>query len=109
MKKRNANNGKPNKPVEAANKVVAKGSPMPQSQAEFYAHAFTAVFNKLSKDDQEYLTRNLARPEVLIRGAVRPFENVNRFVKDVAEMGEALYDKAHRKVSQSKTPVVEAA
>lgn len=93
MTKVTANNEVPNKTVGEPNKPAA-----PQTQAEWYAEARSRILNKLPNDERDHLLRNLSRAETIVRGQPVQFENVRRFVRDVIELGEELFDRAQAKI-----------
>ena len=73
----------------------------PSTLPEFYAQAWQTLLKKIPKEEREHFERNLKREDVIIRGKPVVYENVRRFVKDVAELGEDLFDK-HVKSSVPK-------
>jgi hypothetical protein len=86
---------KPKSNTESSNK------PQPKTQAEFYEHAWKVVFNKLSKEEQAYLTANIAKPYPIVRGVPQPDAKISRFIKNVAELGEEMFDKSSKVVSKA--------
>lgn len=76
------------------NKAKTESNKKPTTLAEFYAHAYKVVFNKLSKEEKDELLINLSKVEPVIRGQSRQFPNVRQFIKTVAELGEELFVKS---------------
>ena len=100
MKKTDANTGDSNTapiPANTPNKVAA-----PKTQADFYDHAWKVLFNKLSKDEQAYLTANLNKPYKVVRGVPQPDQTISKFIKNVAAIGEEMFEKASKAPKQSK-------
>jgi hypothetical protein len=69
---------------------------IPKTQADFYARAWDTLFNKLPKDEQEYIAANLNKPLKVVRSAPQPDSTISKFVKNVATLGEEMFEKASK-------------
>lgn len=90
----------PKRNTESPNKgAKPNNAPSPKTQAEFYAHAWTTILNKLSKEERESLLINLQKPDLVVRGVTTMRDDVNRFVKNVAALGEEMFEKSSKVVN----------
>ena len=80
------------------NEVKPNNAPRPQTQAEFYAHAWTTILNKLAKEERETLLADLQKPNLHTRLGFRMRDNVRKFVKNVAALGEEMFEKSSKVV-----------
>jgi hypothetical protein len=64
----------------------SSNKPLPKTQAEFYEHAWLTLLNKLSKEERVQFDTDLAGGKTSTL--------VNRFVKNVAQLGEEMYEKS---------------
>ncbi len=71
----------------------------PSSLAEFYAHYWHKLFNKLNKHLQTHILENQTKPDKIIRGRVIRDKITRDFVREVAEMAEAEFDKTQEKIN----------
>lgn len=102
MKKKQAS-----KKVPISTEIVPNKQPeptkLPATMTEFYQHYYQLFFNKLTKEAQEELQRNLKKGAQVIRGTTREYENVRTFTRDVIEKAELEFDKAQtKKVEEAK-------
>ena len=100
MKKTKANNGDSNNALESQIPAPEPNkTPAPKTMAQFYSHAWATLFNKLSKEEQDYLTANLNKPAKVVRGTPQPDPIISKFIKNVAEVGEEMFDKATKPIA----------
>jgi len=103
MSKINANTRKQNKRrAKVAQTESAKLAPIPTTLAGCYGHAWTTLFNKLPKKEQETLTHNLQIREV-VRGKEVTTPDVDKFIKAVANLGEEFFALRQKQDKHSKT------
>lgn len=69
----------------------------PASLAEFYAHYWNKLFNKLNKHLQTHINENRVKPDKIIRGRVIRDTIIRDFVREVAEQAEDAFDSAQLK------------
>lgn len=111
MKNTKSNDSKSNKAAPRPNKTAAQlkaersaPKPMPKTLAEFYKHAYNTLLNKLSKEAKENISLLMTKPLLVIRGSERFDPELHKFIKNVAEMGEALFDKAQKAAKTDPKP-----
>lgn len=93
MSKSKSNNGKSKNPkIPPVSPNTPNNAAPPKTMAETYSHAWSTLFNKLSKEEQELLLINLKKEEIMVRGKAVPYPNVNSFVKNVAIFAEEMFD-----------------
>lgn len=77
------------------NTASPNNAPAPKTLAEFYKHAHDTILNKMKKEEREALIKELNKADKPNhRGMIVWSAEVKKFVKNVAELGEEMYDKS---------------